>query len=46
MMPNGDSTANVGDQDEVESHIDLILRVKGEIVHLSLRMVARQPTWD
>ena len=36
-MSNGDNTANVGDLVEVESHIHLILKVKGEINQLGLR---------
>ena len=35
-MPNGDSTANVGDLVEMESYIHLILRVSGEIDKLDL----------
>ena len=36
-MPYGGSIANVGIREEVESHIDLILREAGEIVNLAFR---------
>ena len=36
-MSYGESTANVGVREEVESHIDLILREVGEIVNLAHR---------
>ena len=38
-MPYGDKTANVGVREEVESHIDLILREVGEMANLARRRV-------
>ena len=35
-MPNGDSTTNVGDLDEIESHVHHVFKVKGEVDHLGL----------
>ena len=35
-MSYGDSTVNAGVQEEVESHVNFILRVAGDLVHLSL----------
>ena len=41
-MPYGDSTANVEVLEEVESHIDLILREVGEIINLAHRQGVMQ----
>ena len=35
-MPNGDSTSNVGDLDEMESRMHHVLKVKGEVDQLGL----------